>query len=186
MYLTLYQNSTHVADVVHAVLYLISSDKLKDCLTDLEVFSLFVAAICHDYRHPGVGNAYLIKIEDPLAIRYNDKSVLENFHLSESYSIILSTETNILKNFSVSDKALFRKIFISCILATDVSCHFQLVNDFEQKLTKPEELDFHSDEYNETKDLLLKVLLHAADISNPAKVRSRSNILSCLRMNVIE
>lgn len=37
-------------------------------------------------RLQGVNNTFLVKSGDPLAIRYNDESVLENWHAGESES----------------------------------------------------------------------------------------------------
>lgn len=45
-----------------------------------QVFSALVAAAAHDVDHFGRTNAYLIKVKHPLALLYNDRSVLENHH----------------------------------------------------------------------------------------------------------
>lgn len=42
--------------------------------------ALFSAAI-HDYGHLGVNNDFLIQSGDDLALRYNDRSPMENHHL---------------------------------------------------------------------------------------------------------
>lgn len=41
---------------------------------------MVVAGLCHDIGHPGRNNALFINALDPVAILYNDKSVLENYH----------------------------------------------------------------------------------------------------------
>ena len=49
---------------------------------------MLTASIVHDYRHPGVNNGFLIKTSDPIALRYNDESVLENFHVAEGFGVM--------------------------------------------------------------------------------------------------
>ncbi len=57
----------------------------------------------HDYRHPGVNNAFLIKTEDMLSITYNDQSVLESFHASEGYRVLRHPDYNIFKCWEKKD-----------------------------------------------------------------------------------
>jgi hypothetical protein len=57
----------------------------------------------HDYRHPGVNNNYLVKRQDALAITYNDQSVLENFHASESFKVMLDPKFAILEHWGNED-----------------------------------------------------------------------------------
>lgn len=54
------------------------TDALK--LTDF--FCLLDSALAHDVDHPGVNNSSLCEQQHPLAILYNDKAVLENYHAS--------------------------------------------------------------------------------------------------------
>ena len=46
-------------------------------------FAALFAAAVHDLGHPGVSSAYLVQSRSPLALMYNDRSVLENHHLAE-------------------------------------------------------------------------------------------------------
>ena len=61
-------------------------DQLEPC----EVMSILLAAAIHDYDHPGYTNAFLIAKGDPLAILYNDKSVLENHHVAAAWKLMIS------------------------------------------------------------------------------------------------
>jgi hypothetical protein len=38
--------------------------------------------------HPGVTNVYLVAVSDPLAITYNDHSVLENMHAAITFEMM--------------------------------------------------------------------------------------------------
>jgi len=42
-------------------------------LTDLEIASSLIAALCHDFNHPGTNNKYQIDCQNSLATTYNGK-----------------------------------------------------------------------------------------------------------------
>ena len=52
-------------------------DNRNEALSDHHLLALLVAAVAHDVDHPGVNNAFMINSNQPLALRYNDQSVLE-------------------------------------------------------------------------------------------------------------
>ena len=61
----------------------------------------------------------------PLALLYNDKSVLENHHVSYLFRVMKDfPESNILGNLSRDDFMEFRQLVVDMILATDMSFHF--------------------------------------------------------------
>lgn len=51
-----------------------------ELVTHLEIFALLISAICHDFEHPGLNNTFLANTSNSLALRYNDRSILENHH----------------------------------------------------------------------------------------------------------
>lgn len=53
-----------------------------DLLSSYDVLAGLFAAAIHDYQHPGVSNAFLVRTKHPIALRYNDMAVLENHHVS--------------------------------------------------------------------------------------------------------
>lgn len=57
-------------------------------LTPLEIGIMYMAAAVHDYQHPGLNNPYLVNSRHELAIRYNDKSPLENHHASSAFFLM--------------------------------------------------------------------------------------------------
>ena len=79
-----YHNSTHAADVVQTLNYFLSKGGLSQYLTELDILAALVAAIIHDYEHPGLNNAYHINVQSELAVRYNDKSVYFKGNFSRS------------------------------------------------------------------------------------------------------
>ncbi|NXR85248.1 PDE1A phosphodiesterase, partial [Hypocryptadius cinnamomeus] len=72
-------------------------------LTELESFAMIFAAAIHDYEHTGTTNNFHIQMGSDSAILYNDRSVLENHHVSAAYSLLHDEEINILSNLSKDD-----------------------------------------------------------------------------------
>jgi len=167
-----FHNALHAADVgqtVYSLLY--NNEALSDRLSKLDQFTLLLSAFVHDVGHNGTNNEFLVKTMAPLAVRYNDQSVLENFHISIALATITSKDkNNFLERLTIEHKQQFRKVLIKAILATDNSKHFE-------KIAKMNDASF-SGINNDTncpikpfnnKDFVMEILLHAADISNPAK-----------------
>ena len=40
-------------------------------LIDLDICALLIGTIIHDYKHPGVTNAFLVNTSDKIALKYN-------------------------------------------------------------------------------------------------------------------
>lgn len=62
--------------------YLLTVGGLKSQLNTIDIFSVFIANIIHDYEHPGFSNQFVVRTKHPLAIRYSDLTVLENHSLA--------------------------------------------------------------------------------------------------------
>ncbi|XP_029445658.1 calcium/calmodulin-dependent 3',5'-cyclic nucleotide phosphodiesterase 1C isoform X2 [Rhinatrema bivittatum] len=156
-----YHNLMHAADVTQTVHYLLLKSGVAHWLTELEIFAIIFAAAVHDYEHTGTTNNFHIQTRSDSAILYNDRSVLENHHVSAAYRLLQDDEEmNILYNFSKDDWREFRTLVIEMVLATDMSCHFQQIKAMKNALQQPEAID---------KPKALSLMLHTADISHPAK-----------------
>ncbi|NXY15254.1 PDE1C phosphodiesterase, partial [Atrichornis clamosus] len=156
-----YHNLMHAADVTQTVHYLLFKTGIVHWLTELEIFAMIFAATIHDYEHTGTTNNFHIQTRSDSAILYNDRSVLENHHVSAAYRLLQDDEEmNILSNLSKDDWREFRALVIEMVLATDMSCHFQQIKAMKNALQQPEGID---------KPKALSLLLHTADISHPAK-----------------
>ncbi|XP_069814563.1 dual specificity calcium/calmodulin-dependent 3',5'-cyclic nucleotide phosphodiesterase 1C isoform X4 [Dendropsophus ebraccatus] len=156
-----YHNLIHAADVTQTVHYFLFKSGLAHWLTELEIFAMIFAAAVHDYEHTGTTNNFHIQTRSDSAILYNDRSVLENHHVSAAYRLLQDDEEmNILYNLSKDDWREFRALVIEMVLATDMSCHFQQIKAMKNALQQPEGID---------KPKALSLLLHTADISHPAK-----------------
>uniref|UniRef100_A0A2I3MS52 Phosphodiesterase n=2 Tax=Papio anubis TaxID=9555 RepID=A0A2I3MS52_PAPAN len=156
-----YHNLMHAADVTQTVHYLLYKTGVANWLTELEIFAIIFSAAIHDYEHTGTTNNFHIQTRSDPAILYNDRSVLENHHLSAAYRLLQDDEEmNILVNLSKDDWREFRTLVIEMVMATDMSCHFQQIKAMKTALQQPEAIE---------KPKALSLMLHTADISHPAK-----------------
>ena len=161
-----YHTDLHAGDITQSCLVYFKSGKInKICkLNQLSKCALFLSCICHDYKHPGVNNNFLKDTRNSLAIKYNDTSILENMHISESFKLTIDNpDCNIFSGLNSENYNQLRKEMISCVLYTDMTKH-NLTIDFMKEVTsdkKSKEKDYHQDYMN--------LLIHSADISNPTK-----------------
>eukprot|EP00276_Gloeochaete_wittrockiana_P023695 CAMPEP_0184370178 /NCGR_PEP_ID=MMETSP1089-20130417/162676_1 /TAXON_ID=38269 ORGANISM="Gloeochaete wittrockiana, Strain SAG46.84" /NCGR_SAMPLE_ID=MMETSP1089 /ASSEMBLY_ACC=CAM_ASM_000445 /LENGTH=250 /DNA_ID=CAMNT_0026712743 /DNA_START=54 /DNA_END=805 /DNA_ORIENTATION=- len=107
---------------------------LETYLSRLDILALLIAALCHDLDHPGTTAAFQIATLSRLAQTYNDVAVLENHHSAKAWSI-LNEKDSVIGQLAVSDRLTFRKIFTSCILATDMFSHPRYMKKFRKRLS---------------------------------------------------
>ena len=120
--------------------------KEKLDLDPTEMMSLIIAGACHDIGHPGFSNVYLIEKKDDISIRYNDISVLENFHVATTFEILKVDKYNIYSALSKEEYKRVRKIMIGAILATDMALHFAKIGVLKSKLAQDSDDNVFSDE----------------------------------------
>lgn len=138
-----------------------------------------MAAICHDYKHNGYNNLFHINNKSYIAITYNDISVLENYHVAESFKVMMKEDNNLLCKLNLHQWRHVRRRMIDCILCTDMANHAKHLSNLKTKietydikmgnnLDKLVVLDNNAKNYD-NQQLILGMCLHAADVSNPAK-----------------
>ena len=182
----IYHNDLHAGDVMQTVYTIFIKGKLaiKMKLSELDIFSILVAALCHDYKHPGTNNAYNINARTKYAMRYNDLHVLESYHISQTFKVISNKKFNIFQNFSPEEYRISRRRMIDAVISTDMAKHTKVVTAAK---TKTELYDIvkgknftkiFEDIIDDNKQLvdlydrqqcLLNMIIHTSDISNPAK-----------------
>ncbi|XP_014810192.1 PREDICTED: calcium/calmodulin-dependent 3',5'-cyclic nucleotide phosphodiesterase 1A isoform X3 [Calidris pugnax] len=155
-----YHNLIHAADVTQTVHYIMIHTGIMHWLTELEILAMIFAAAVHDYEHTGTTNNFHIQTRSDVAILYNDRSVLENHHVSAAYRLMQEEEMNILANLTKDDWRELRSLVIEMVLSTDMSGHFQQIKTMRHILQQAEGVD---------KAKAMSLILHAADISHPAK-----------------
>lgn len=103
----------------------------------LELMALYTAAAMHDFDHPGRTNAFLVSTFAPIALAYNDRSVLESYHAAAAWSLFFSSpDYNWLRSLDTSEFKRFRFLVIEFILATDLKRHFEILAEFNTKVRR--------------------------------------------------
>ncbi|CAJ1333897.1 unnamed protein product, partial [Effrenium voratum] len=176
-----YHNYAHACDVLHTVYRLLCLTSAKTWLNSVDVYALLVAALCHDIGHQGRTNPFLVELCDDLALRYNDKSPLENMHCAKLFEIAAKEETDVFKQMDKETKKQARRVCIAAILHTDNVNHFEMVREISKIYEMASDL---CDTQARTADFMpqyleqvmqknslqwLELFLHFADVSNPLK-----------------
>ena len=169
-----YHNATHAADVAyttHCMLRRGVADALG--LTKLQCAVAVLAAAAHDFRHPGIGAPFLIAMGDELALTYNDRSPLESYHTSEFFKLLKANkQLDLFCQLERKEAQDVRKSIITMIMATDMSVHFDYLDKFIKRFPPREpgaEPGPPADVSVDDQNFAMAMLLHCADISNPAK-----------------
>ena len=180
-----YHNEIHAADVLNSshIIAMLSNIQVEMDLTILDLSGFFIAAIIHDYKHPGLNNNYHINKRTELSLRYNDISVLENYHVSSAFKVISQNNSNIFCDIQNEEFRVVRKRIVECVLATDMAKHVKEVAQLKIKLENYINSKNNNDSYfvnqirgttEESKfyrqQEVLNFFIHCADISNPAKL----------------
>ncbi|RLN85670.1 hypothetical protein BBJ28_00018155 [Nothophytophthora sp. Chile5] len=167
-----YHNSIHAADVMQTVHYFLIQPELAPFLRPLDRVLALIAAGVHDFKHDGFNNSFHISTASEIALRYNDHAVLENYHVAQSFMVMKNADLNVLGQLTPEDFKYAREMIIQMVLATDMARHFEDVALFKTNiLSAAMDDDALLIKNVGDKKLLLKMILHTCDVSNPAKER---------------
>ncbi|KAH9917671.1 HD-domain/PDEase-like protein [Epithele typhae] len=182
-----YHNYDHALDVLQAIYFFLCSaglvppvtilrehnrtwtrdlsrcDPHAACLTDSDIFTLYIVAVGHDVGHPGLNNDFMRNAKTPLSFVYDDKSVLEWMH----YNIITKSlrwhNLGILLDRQDAGHS-FRQLLLGTVLVTDMGVHLDFMKKFEQLIESGDHIPDL-----EKRLLLCQALIKCADISNPCR-----------------
>lgn len=93
----------------------------SDPITQL---AIIIAALVHDVGHTGIPNAQLVKEKDPLAVRFKNQSVAEQFAVAKAWEILMKKRyTDLRKAIYTTnvERKRFRQVLVNAVLATDIS-----------------------------------------------------------------
>jgi len=155
-----FHNFQHGLHVCQASALLLRQMDAAEVLSPMERAATVLCALSHDVDHPGINNSFLQTIEAPVALRYNDVSILENHHTMTTFEIIRTPGTDC---FGVLDRTEYlrcRALMVRAILATDMSGHFDMTKELKA-MTAP----FEAGAPDKTRNRLAEVVVHSADVS---------------------
>lgn len=162
-----YHNSTHAADVLQCVHYMLTRGGATAFLTPFQTLGLVLSAIVHDLGHDGFNNDFHRNTISERAMMFNDQSVQENFHLKSFCEQTLTDPTvNIFECLTSEQKLDLRRMIIELVLATDMTFHKKKQDDLQAAITEHGKTPEH---WKDKARLFMASLLHACDISNPVR-----------------
>lgn len=159
-----YHNGLHGIDVTQTLHYFLHVAGLSSRCSDWERMASITAALVHDMGHFSLNNAFLAATSHPLALTYSYKSTLENMHISKALKVLAKRGCDFMDAFPANEAMSTKKLMIELVLATDMATHGPNLKELEECLQLA-----NSDADALQTSLVLKIALHAADISNPAK-----------------
>ena len=176
---TPYHNQMHAADVT-MMMHSFCLTSNMSWISPLDHLLSLITAVIHDVGHDGVNNMFHVKAQTAVALRYNDKSVLENMHCSLAFELMKEhEETNWLSlmntsfSMDVAEKPTdlrqyLRRAAIEMVLATDPTKHNALMEDLKALIGAKSIQAGGLNDAKQKQDAF-NILLHAADVSNATR-----------------
>ena len=151
----IHYNFNHLIGVLQFLIYQLILSKFHNVLSEDELFSLIIAAICHDVNHDGfiqinAGVSY------ELILPY---SPTERKHFKTFENIINEIDSNIFINFEKEKLEKIKNLIYIFIISTDMSKHFSLLQDLTDSINDSN----FSFENEKIRILTSQILLKAAD-----------------------
>ncbi|ETO30207.1 hypothetical protein RFI_06911 [Reticulomyxa filosa] len=114
-----YHNKYHACDVLSH-------------MTIWDEFGAYVAAMVHDLGHDGYNNAFHLATASNLALLYGDASLLENYHISETFRILSQSNCNWMQSHSLSVRRYLGILIKQIVLGTDMKHHGTNMANFNE------------------------------------------------------
>lgn len=157
-----FHNFFHAFSVCQMIFTIMEKNKkFETFLLPFENLALLISGLGHDLNHPGVTNVFMINSRHPLAVRYNDISVLENHHAATLVRFLELPGCDIFSGLSPADQTNMRKIIIPTVLATDMAKHNFVMEHFYSCMRG------YDKGQQEHRQSFMDIVLHAADVGNP-------------------
>jgi len=166
-----YHNDVHAVQVCHTAAWLADATGLVGRQSGLERAAFHIAALCHDVKHFGRSNSFVVETQHALALRYNDVSVLENMHAATCYGLLQGAAggsgakgSGMLAQLGREERSGLRSQIIEYILSTDMSEHFEVISKFRMRR---EAADFAASNEPDRR-FVARLCMKAGDISHSA------------------
>jgi hypothetical protein len=129
-----YHNAHHASQAVLLTAALVRKTPSREGRYGMcHVLAAVVAAAAHDANHPGTTNTFLIVARAPLAIIYNDQSVIENHSARQAVELLCQDATDFLAGSQLDSpdaRAYFRSLVVGAVLGTDMTRHREVLRAF--------------------------------------------------------
>lgn len=158
-----FHNFKHAWSVMHAVFHFVRLGGEQYLVRPIEIYSILIAALCHDLDHPGHSNAFEIASDSELSLVYAGDSVLERHHIAATLRLLRREDIKITEGFGKADMCYMKSIIVASIMTTDMCHHFGLVEQIISRASS--KCPFDSNDV-ESKKRLCQFIVHAADISS--------------------
>uniref|UniRef100_A0A672NRC6 Phosphodiesterase n=1 Tax=Sinocyclocheilus grahami TaxID=75366 RepID=A0A672NRC6_SINGR len=169
-----YHNWRHGFNVGQTMFTLLTTGKLKQYYTDLEVMAMITAGFLHDIDHRGTNNLYQVKSQNPLA-KLHGSSILERHHLDFGKFLLGDETLNIFQNLNRRQTEHVFHLIDIAIIATDLALYFKKRTMFQKIVDLSETyedqkkwVDFMSLETTR-KEIVMAMMMTACDLSAIAK-----------------
>jgi hypothetical protein len=160
-----YHNSMHAASALVDVQYFLRQGQLLllPGMRPWEVLAMVFAALVHDYRHPATSNNFEAATLSERAMVYNDISVLENYHLSESFKVTRDPAFAIFEGMEMTTYQQMRGLIVELVLATDLKQHFSILANARDAFSRTEP------DAAVTSRMLMTLAFKACDVAHATK-----------------
>jgi GAF domain-containing protein len=157
-----FHNYKHAWSVFHVTYMILRHGQVAAFLDVKAIFSVLIAAICHDLDHPGHSNSFEVESNSQLAVLYSYESILERHHCATALRLAMSPDHNLFKNLTIVDSKYVKSLIVQCILGTDMAHHFHHVELLQ--VASRAELPFDKVDV-QSRVGLAKCIVHCADLS---------------------
>jgi hypothetical protein len=158
-----YHNWLHASDVAQFTFSIITNAGVRNLLDPIEIFSILVAALCHDIDHDGRNNLFQRKANSIYAILASNLPPLETHHASLAINLLNLTYPKIFESWTAEDVARSEEFIVRCILATDMEKHKYFIETFQGIRTEFDKSNLAH------RILLAQIIIKAADLSNAVR-----------------
>jgi class 3 adenylate cyclase len=138
-----FEHASHVALSAHKLLSLVEKTGSGIDADPFIQFTLILAALVHNVRHPGVSNKDLVLSQSPLAIQYHNESVAEKYAVDTALSLLKEVQFRDLCEAIAPTEAdwdRFSHLLTRLVLATDLE-DSNLHEEYSAQLDSVEEFE---------------------------------------------
>lgn len=158
-----FHNFSHACTVMHCC-YILTTEIDGDVLTPMDQLGLLLSAVVHDVNHPGNTNSFEKLVKSPLAIQYDNTSILEKHHIAVSFSLMRHPHMDFTKHMDASVAVSLKQLIRTCVLSTDMMQHSNLM-----QITVDRKGGGFDGSNADDRSILCNLLVHAADLFNPVR-----------------